>query len=84
MINHKFQINNVFNLESLEKLVRSAILEVLDKGSYFVKPFTHGQMKNVIDNNIIDVNILNGLNNMIKYMPDLGSEIFVDVRIKKI
>ena len=82
--NHKFQVNNVFNLDSLEELVRSVGFEVLDKGSYFVKPFNHGQMKNVIDNNIIDVNILNGLNNMIKYMPDLGSEIFVDVRIKKI
>ena len=82
--NHKFQVNNVFNLDSLEELVGSVGFEVLDKGSYFVKPFTHGQMKNVIDNNIIDVNILNGLNNMIKYMPDLGSEIFVDVRIKKI
>ena len=74
----------MFNLDSLEELVGSVGFEVLDKGSYFVKPFTHGQMKSVLDNNIIDVNILNGLNKMIKYMPDLGSEIFVDVRIKKI
>jgi len=81
-MNYQFQINHVFDLKTIEKIVEDIGFEVLEKGSYFIKPFTHGQMKKMMDNNIIDKTILDGLNKMTNYMPDLGSEIFVNVRLK--
>ena len=57
-------------------------IEILDSGSYWIKPFTHKQMAMMMNENIIDENILDGFEKMIKYMPELGSEIFVNFRIK--
>ncbi len=79
----KFQVNRVFNLAILKNIVKDIGFEIIDSGSYFIKPFTHLQMKSLIENEIIDEDILDGLYNIIEYMPELGSEIFVDIRLKK-
>jgi len=79
----KFQVNRVFDLATLKGVVEEMGFEVINSGSYFVKPFTHIQMKLLMDNNIINESILNGFYNMIEYLPELGSEIFVDIRLKK-
>ena len=50
----------------------------LEMGSYFVKPFTHRQMEQCMENNIINNEIIEGFDRMIKYMPELGSEIYVN------
>ncbi|MBN2611603.1 MAG: class I SAM-dependent methyltransferase [Bacteroidales bacterium] len=76
--NIQFQQQRVFDLDSLKKLIEEHNFRIIDAGSYFVKPFTHKQMSVLIDNEIINPRVLDGLYNMIKYMPDLGSEIFTD------
>lgn len=75
------QQHTVFDLDGLCKLISSVgDVEILEKGSYFVKPFTHKQMKACLDNGIIDEEVLDGFYHMVKYMPDMGSEIFIDFR----
>jgi hypothetical protein len=80
--NIDFQQFTNFDLESLCKLLNDFGFQIIQKGSYSIKPFTHGQMQLLIDNNIIDEMVLDGLYNMIKYFPDYGSEIFVNVKLK--
>lgn len=57
-------------------------VSILDKGSYFIKLFSHKQMCELFKSGYIDENLLNGLENMIKYMPNLGAEIFINFKIK--
>jgi hypothetical protein len=78
--NVQFQQNRVFDLNSLEKLVTDYDFNVIEKGSYFIKPFTHAQMQKMMDNNIIDTKVLDGFYNLIKHFPDLGSEIYINFK----
>ncbi len=80
--NIKLQQNSVFDLQSICSLVDSSGFTVIDKGSYFIKPFTHKQMSELLNKNIINKQILDGLYNMSKYLPELGSEIFVNLKVK--
>lgn len=78
--NRQFQQNRVFDQNSLEKLVTDYDFTVIEKGSYFIKPFTHAQMQAMMDNKIIDTKVLDGFYNLIKYFPDLGSEIYINFK----
>lgn len=74
------QQNIVFDMDILTNMVKSHNFEVLDRGSYFIKPFTHKQMYDLIEKKIIDKKVLDGLYNMADDMPMLGSEIFINCR----
>ena len=63
------QKNISFNRKLLTEVLTKIGFKIMDSGSYFIKPFTHKQMYSM-------------LNNMTKYMPELGSEIFVNVKLK--
>lgn len=80
--NKLFQQNNNFDMKKLTELMGANNMEVVDKGSYFVKPFTHSQMYELISKGIISEQVLGGLYNIVKYMPELGSEIYVNCRKK--
>lgn len=73
----RFQQSHTFDIPLLKKLLETHEYIIIDSGSYFIKPFTHAQMKELLDNNIINEDILEGFNNMIEYCPDIGSEIFI-------
>lgn len=79
-----FQQHSVFDMDMLLGLIKavsdknSKNANFLEMGSYFVKPFTHRQMEQCMENNIINNEIIEGFDRMIKYMPDLGSEIYVN------
>lgn len=75
------QQHNVFDLPALRSLVADAGMKIIDEGSYFIKFFSHEQMIQLIDKEIISENILDGSYGLEKYMPGLGSEIFVDCKI---
>lgn len=81
--NIRFQQNQVFDMGGLLSIVESSGFEVIKKGSYFIKPFTHAQMYQIINQEIIDENILDALYEMGRYLPELGSEIYVDCKAKK-
>ncbi len=80
--NIQFQQNRVFDLNSLEKLITDYNFEVIEKGSYFIKPFTHVQMQKMMDHKIIDTKVLDGFYNLIKHLPGLGSEIYINFKNK--
>lgn len=69
-----FQRHNLFSIEEMEDMLKRCGFKILEKGSFFVKPFAHSQMKALIDNNIISDAVLDGFDAMIKYIPDMGQK----------
>lgn len=72
----RFQRFSTFNLKSLKEIVEKNGFEVLEKGSFFIKPFNHEKMQYLIQNDILNELLLNGLNNLTDYFPNNGAEIF--------
>ena len=71
----------VFTTESVGKLFTNSGFEVVKKETYFIKPFTHQQMDDLLNLPFFTKEILQGLFRMTKYMPDMGCEIFVSARV---
>lgn len=44
----------------------------------------HSKMSALLKNQILDEKLLEGLDNMVKYMPHLGAEIFINAKRKKV
>lgn len=79
--NKIYQQNSVFDLNTLCKLMSESEFNIIDKGSYFIKPFTHSQMYKLMSEKIIDEKVLDGLYDLSQYMKEYGSEIFINARI---
>lgn len=75
----KMQQRRTYDLSLLVDEIINAGFRVIDKGSYFVKPFTHSQMQQCMDMGIIDQKVLDGLGKLIKYMPEYGAGIYVNI-----
>lgn len=73
---------SVFNINSYNELFTRNNFEIIKSGTYFVKPFTHKQMQELINYEILDKSFLNGLYKMIEYIPDLGTEIWNTSKIR--
>lgn len=71
----------VFDLKSLSELLIKNGFSIIEAGTSFVKPFTHQQMHDMLKNNIINETTLDGLYKMTQFMPELGSEIFINCKI---
>lgn len=78
----KMQRRRTYDRELLREEVEKSGFEILDEGSYFIKPFTHSQMQRCMDAGIIDDKVILGLEKVIKYMPEYGAGIYVNVREK--
>lgn len=76
------QREQVYDLNSLKKECELAGFEVIEGASFFIKPFTHSQMQACIDKEIFNTRVLDGFYNLVKYMPEYGSEIYVQAKIK--
>lgn len=79
--NIRLQQNKVYDIEKLTSLLVENGLSVYDRGSYFVKLFDHKHMEWFVDE--MGEKALDGLDNMIKYMPEMGSEIFAICRLNE-
>lgn len=75
-----FQRHSTFTMEEMENLVRRHSFEVLEDGAYFVKPFAHSQMKKLLDLQIIEERVLDGLDKMAEYIPELAAENYCVVK----
>ncbi|MDE7017217.1 MAG: class I SAM-dependent methyltransferase, partial [Lachnospiraceae bacterium] len=64
--NKTLQQNSTFDIESLADEIKKNNMVVIEQGSYFVKPFTHAQMYQMLENGIIQEEILDGLYHMSK------------------
>ena len=68
----------VFDAETLERAVTAAGLNIVDRGGYMLKPFTHEQMEGLA---FLDAPMLAGLWELGRDLPELASEIFVNARL---
>ncbi len=76
----RLQQYHTFDLNTLSMACNKNGFTIIDKGTYFIKPFTHSQMEALMENKIIDKAVMDGFFNMIQYMPDLGAEIYVNLK----
>ena len=67
-------------METLTQLVENSGFQIIEKGSYFIKPFTHDQMGKLLENRIISKDVLEGLYKMSDELPGVGSEIYLNVK----
>lgn len=79
----RFQRQTRFDRASFCALLGSAGFEVLDFGTYFVKPFSHAQMEQLFDRGILPPPAIEGLMAMTRYLPDMGAEMYADVRVRR-
>lgn len=79
----KMQRNSVYDIDSLSEFVKDIGFEVLESGSYLPKFFTAGQMEQILQNGILTEEVFEGLYGLGKYLPDYGSEIYVQLRKKE-
>ena len=70
--------NNIFDRKSLLDLLKKSFknIEIIECKSFFLKPFTHSQMMDCIDANIINQNIFEGLYTASDYYEDSGCELY--------
>lgn len=79
--NRILQQSSVFDRPSLCALLHRHRFEVMRFGTYFVKPFSHAQMEALFDRRILGRRALGALGSLVKYMPELGAEMFVEARL---
>jgi len=79
--NMNLQQNRVYDIESLvHDISLSAQIEILEKGSYFIKPLSHNQMMKCLQYGVFTEKVLDGLYNLSHFMPDFGSEIYINFK----
>lgn len=70
-----------YDMASLQRELSHAGFSVFENGSLFVKPFTHMQMQRLIDEGFMTQSMLDGFSKLVEFLPELGSEIWVNARI---
>ena len=71
------QFNTVFDQKSLKNFVEDNGLEVVSSGGYFLKPFHHEKMQQLVDLNHLTAQELDAFYKIGKKFQNLASEIFV-------
>jgi hypothetical protein len=77
--NQQLLQHRVYDMDVLVADLASAGLAVTESGGYFVKPFTHAQMESVVAS--VGANVLDGLYQLGKELPELASEIYAEARL---
>lgn len=77
----QMQQSHTFDVTSLARLVSQSGFQVVEQGTFFIKPFTHAQMASLQAAGLLTDAMLNGLYRLSRYFPDNGSEIFMNVRL---
>ena len=70
-----------FSIESLKQLVQNESFIILDQWTFFIKPFSSAQMAIMLKENIINDSVLDGLQKMIRHLPNYGSSIAMELKI---
>ena len=68
----------VFDKQLMRQLVENCGGVINELSTYFIKPFTHTQMYACLENNIFTDQVLEGLWNMSRYLPEYGAELYCD------
>jgi SAM-dependent methyltransferase len=76
-----FGRRHVFNQQSIQSLFKHGGFDTVLSDTYFIKPFTHGQMNELMESSFLNEELLRGFFKMSKYLPDMGCEIFLSAKI---
>jgi len=76
------QQRGIYDPASLRDELARAGFDAVDAGSLFVKPFTHAQMQQLVDQGFMTPAMLDGLDTLVGTLPELGSEIWVDAVLR--
>ena len=79
-----FQQHTVFDENTLSELILENGFEIIESGSFFIKPFTHAQMYAMLTQGIMDETVLEGLYQLGERWNAFGSEIFVNIKLLQI
>lgn len=81
--NLHFHQHHVFSVNTLTQLVQNAGFTILHSETAFIKPFTHRQMQDMLDNNLLSPQLLDGLMKVSKDLPQNGSDIYMILQARK-
>ncbi len=79
----QYQQHQTFDMDSIKALMDAAGLDVLHQETFFIKPFSHGQMQELLDLGFMSRRMLDGLSLLSEDLPDMGAEIVVNARLKQ-
>lgn len=74
------QQRTVFDSTSFREMLKSADFDIVEQGGYFLKPFTHSQMSELLLQRIMDNSVLDALFEVGRRYPELAAEIFATVK----
>ena len=69
-----------YDRDTLETRLKAAGFDVLESGSFFIKPFTHAQMAILREQGLLTDAMLDGLYKLGRHLPDAGSELYAIAR----
>jgi SAM-dependent methyltransferase len=78
----KFQRSTRFDKKTFLDCIELCGFSILTFGTYFIKPFNNSQMECLLSAEVADLKIIDGLDGMIKYLPEMGCEMYAEVRLK--
>lgn len=78
----QLQRRHTFDLDRMTGLVEEAGFRVESSGTYFLKPFTHGQLERMLAHDIIDERVLDALFEINAEFDGLGAELYVNARLR--
>lgn len=78
----KFHRHTRFDRARFIAMLTEAGFDVMESGTYFVKPFTHGQMEALLRDGTFDGRLIEGLARMAKHLPENGCEMYANARLR--
>ena len=54
---------------------------IINSGTYFIKSFPSKQLEKIVSEEIIEKNVIEALGSMIEYLPDMGCEMYANIKI---
>jgi len=82
-IESRFQRHTHFDEEKLRSTLDDHGFDVMEFGTYFVKPFSNAQLEEILEREIADESLIRGLRSMSKHLPDMGSEMYVVATLER-
>ncbi len=76
-----FERQTRFDSRKLAAMLEAAGFRVTAMGTYFVKPFTHAQMGELMAHPLFGERLIRGLEGLISSLPGLGCEIFANAML---
>jgi len=70
-----------YNSKTLEEVITAHGFMVIEKGPFYLKLFNQSKMQQCIELGILTKDLLDALYKMVKYMPDLSAETWINARI---